>query len=128
MSFIFFEDRDIETGHGWRDLPKEELRKYDIIFPFGNDEKFALQHRENFDRIFPFNSYFWITPRDYFEEHGHIHDNIRTSDIIDSEPSFKGVDDMESHFEFKMMNPREARKHLEFIGIKDGYKLFPDEK
>lgn len=116
--FIFIEDRNTETGHGWRYHPHEfahDWRGEDgdldvFILCEQDDETWKEKGRH------PSCSYAWICSKEYYDKHKHLEDNIRTHHVADFHPTFKGVDDMESHFEFEM-NPIEMRKHLLSLGF-----------
>ena len=62
-------------------------------------------------------SYFWITRLDVYRKTGCMAaDELRRDDILCTYPTFRGVDDMEGHFEFDM-TPANAIKHMEALGI-----------
>lgn len=118
MDFVFIEDRDAETGHGWRDLPHRF-----ILSPFGEGPDrnvvFQILDEDGDCRKYDIRylcSYAWIFHKDYWEQHHHVEDNIRTYHITAHIPSFCGACTMESHFEFKM-NPIEMREYLLKIGM-----------
>jgi hypothetical protein len=117
MEFVFIEDRDVETGHGWRDYPHQLMLDphfdgpdSDIIAKILGDDGWSS--RTNYASY----SYAWISPKAYYDKHHCLQDNIRTSDVRNVIPKFKGVSDMESHFEFRM-NPKDMRDHLIGIGM-----------
>jgi len=118
--FIYIEDRDLETGHGWRDKPMDELQFKFTLGDIDGDLKVGI---DRWVQSFAMCSYFWISSKEYYEENWHIEDNLRTSDLKEAHPKFRGHDTMESHFEFHGMNPTEARAHLESLGIMPGKKL-----
>lgn len=119
MSFIFIEDRDWESGHGWRDVKHQFfLDNVDgnVYVRSIADEEHEEDCVPHGPRHYPELSFAWISPKEYYDQHKHLEDNIRTHHILDVHPTFKGVDDMESHFEFQM-NPIEMRKHLLALGF-----------
>lgn len=128
MTFIYFEDRDFETGHGWRDMDPEKFRPF-FWSDSDRDGDIELRHKDNkYGGIYATCSYFWIATKDYFEERGYINDNIRTGVVKEIHHGFLGIDNMSSHFEFQRMNPMEVRTHLEGLGIMDGDKLDTKKK
>ena len=119
MKFIFVEDRDWETGHGWRD----GKHQFFLDHPDGSVYVRAIADEEDEEdcvpygpRHYPQYSYAWICPEEYYLKHKHIQDNIRTTDVKEHYPEFAGVDNMESHFEFRM-NPGQMRRHLLSLGF-----------
>lgn len=122
--FVYSEDRDQETGHGWRDVPHVisldqgvDGDMYAVIL----DEEGELPR---FQHKHPAGcSYAWITTRKSFDETGYeAADELRTHDVKDVLPHFMGCDDMEGHFEFAM-NPERMRGHLEMLGMESVEKL-----
>lgn len=104
--WIYIEDRDLETGHGWRDLPKEQVEvKEDRVIVDGVDIYKSASC-----------SYAWICPGGFFDKNGYLKDNVRAPHLLRVFPEFNGGDDMESHFEFDM-TPEEMIAHLEGLGI-----------
>lgn len=116
MTFIYFEDRNVETGHGWRDLDPKRL---EIVLWPNKDDDIKLQLKEApYGFIYATCSYFWIVRKD--DQEGFY---LRTGDIKEVHPGFLGNDDMESHFEFSGMTPPEVIRHLEALRITNGNKL-----
>lgn len=119
MEFIFIEDRDWETGHGWRDAASHRFEissDGDVyVVPFFSEPDDPEDGRYG-NRSSVSYSYAWICSKAYYDKHNHLEDNIRTSDIREHIPGFNGVDDMESHFEFRM-NPKEMRDYLLRLGF-----------
>lgn len=107
--FVWIEDRDWETGHGWRD------QAYEIKLDSPDGDMVVLVDGDNTHKH-PEYSYAWITPQEYWDKHGCLQDNIRTHHIKDLYSSFRGTDDMESHFEFRL-SPKEMREHLNRLGF-----------
>ena len=112
-TFVYIEDRDLETGHGWRDH-KFEIDDYPR-FP----RAWILD--DDGERTGDWNyaecSYAWITTLESWQKSGFpAEDCLRTYDIRDAIREFDGCDDMEGHFEFKM-NPEEMHRHLQQLGI-----------
>jgi hypothetical protein len=127
--FIYFEDRDLHTGHGWRDLSFDELHFFfdddDADRPLMVCHEDDAEHVESFSTPAYFSqcSYFWITRRTSYEKTKLVAaDELRSNDIQLRHPRFKGCDDMEGHFEFSMA-PSEVKRHLEMIGISNGETL-----
>lgn len=115
--FIFLEDRNSETGHGWRDEPHRlfVLNPPDgpiLVGPPDGGDTWGGGYK------FAGCSYAWICPADFYDEHGHIQDDVRTYHITSVHPEFEGVDDMESHFEFNM-SPEEMREYLLDLGMRE---------
>jgi hypothetical protein len=117
--FVYSEDRDQETGHGWRDVPHViRLGRG----PDGDMHAIVLDEEGELPRFqhhhYAGCSYAWITTRKSFDETGfEAADELRTCDVKDVLPGFAGCDDMEGHFEFAM-NPERMRGHLEMLGMK----------
>lgn len=124
--YIFIEDRDLETGHGWRDFILNEsgrlaISKYSSIknghirfhleFKEGDDWHLALSHE-----IYPNISYAWICEEDYFVKNKCIDDTFREVELVNS--TFKGINTMEGHFEFDL-TPGEMRDYLISLGFKE---------
>ncbi len=127
MKFIFIEDRDVETGHGWRDIPhKLSTEGKDgrvlVTLSICEEDGGGFEDRPELS-IFPENSYAWICSKKYYEKHRCLQDNIRTEDIKWWHENFKGIDNMESHFEFNM-TPEEMRKHLIGVGMEEVKRKF----
>ena len=61
-------------------------------------------------------SFAWISPKEHFDKTGYLQDNIRTHHILKHYPNFLGVDDMESHFKFRLSRQAMIR-HLTFLGF-----------
>ena len=118
MEFVFIEDRDWETGHGWRDAETKYFthsKDGPVMVqafwpePDTDDGRYGPEQFAEF-------SYAWICPKEYYDRHNHMQDNIRTDHIRAHHPTFAGSDDMESHFAFKM-TPDEMKKHLIKLGF-----------
>lgn len=127
IEFIWKEDRDPETGHGWRDRehqilidphnPKDGGFVTRIAVYSTAEDGTAVREEDEWDSGRPPEcSYAWICPKEYWDKHHHIEDNIRSSHLRAHWPGFKGSDDMGSHFEFRM-TPNEMRKYLTSLGF-----------
>lgn len=118
--FIYFEDRNVETGHGWRDVPHLLEADEDQILAFELDED---GEPRRYTRHYARCSYAWITTCESYERTNcPAVDELRTSDIRDIIPTFKGADDMEGHFEFHM-SPNRMHAYLQSLGFKRGETL-----
>ncbi len=114
--WIFIEDRDFETGHGWRDNSACELRTvYDKLFKRDCVDVFEYGNRLY---LYPEYSYAWICRAEYFDTRGYMEDDVRTGDVLIDHILFQGSDDMECHFSFKM-TPEEMREHLLGLGFEE---------
>jgi len=120
--FVWFEDKSVETGHGWRYCKhKLELHSPDAgikvsVMGLGTDEN-GNEYEEWVDtQSFVECSYAWIFPKSYWDEHKHVMDNIRLPHVQKSHPGFKAGCDMESHFEFNQ-TPRAMRAYLTDCGL-----------
>lgn len=114
--WIFIEDRDFETGHGWRDIAECKLRKfYDALHEEERTDVFEGNTRLY---LYPYYSYAWICRAEFFDDYGYLEDNVRTDNVLTDLPLFKGCDNMESHFEFRM-TPEEMRAHLLSLGMSE---------
>lgn len=100
--FSFELDDDEETGHGWRYIPHEIEGEYAFIL---NEDGTRYKYARHFAEY----SYAWIFPVNSRKD-------LRTNDILKFHPDFKGVDNMESHFEFKG-TPEQLRAHLVSLGM-----------
>lgn len=119
--FIFIEDTDIESGHGWRFIKHRlELDEggYIKAYPLLDNEGEEIDWYSAKNAEY---SFCWICDFDYYQKHGHLEDNVRTKSIRDHLPTFAGVSDMESHFEFRM-TPKEMKQHLLSLGMKEKVK------
>lgn len=115
--FVYTEDRDIETGHGWRDRAGVWWGKNSFLPIFEKENQAVVSPVFNAYWRSPKSSYAWITKRESWERSGcEAADELRASDIQKVHPKFKGGDDMEGHFEFRM-SPKKMRKYLEGLGI-----------
>lgn len=124
--FIWREDRDVETGHGWRDEEHKIIVDPDNpkdgclvtrIAVYSTAEDGAIARVEDvWDSGRPPEcSYAWICPKDFWDKHRHM-DNLRAMHLRLLWPEFRGSDDMESHFEFQM-TPKEMRQYLTNLGF-----------
>ena len=109
------EDRDFETGHGWRDIPFDELKF------MMNTKDSSLKIESYGCDVYIEYSYFYIVRKSFYLEH-HYYDELRTDDLTDCHPDFLGVDNMGFHIEFKM-TPKEVKSYLENLGIKNGEEV-----
>lgn len=101
--FVYEEDRDWETGHGWR------YHSHTV----GPDH--GLDHEGN-ERMLC--SYAWIGRKESWEATNYVAaDELRTRDLEEVFPDFHGSDDMEGHFEFPDMNPEEMCSYLNDLGF-----------
>jgi hypothetical protein len=114
--WIFIEDRDFDTGHGWRD---------DVFVTLnvdGNDGDVCIYAEGEKLAKSPFYSYAWICRAEHFDQEGYLEDNIRRRHVLSAFPGFPGEDDMGSHFEFQM-SPQRMREVLLRLGLKE--RKFP---
>lgn len=126
--YVYYEDDNWETGHYWRKFDLSSLEF--ILDPYfeNGDVQVYVNYKEDYDdgefeiiRHGPYQvntSYACLVPKKYWEQYGHLKSNTRTEDVLKSYPKFRGSDDMESHFEFRM-SLREMKKHLSNLGIQE---------
>jgi len=127
VKFVYTEDRDVDTGHGWRDVPHR-------LYATKNGRiRCVLLDKETGEELFTnplmsvTSSYAWITAADSFERtRCAAADELRTSDLNRYFTGFAGEDDMEGHFEFQMC-PLEMREYLESLGIENSQKEKSDD-
>jgi len=131
-NYIFIEDRDSETGHGWRDdiaLPWARL----VVNKCSNLKNghicFSMEYMQDEEwyessgvQIYPNLSYAWICEEDFFYKNKCIDDTFRQVHLISKDEKFLGINNMEGHFEFDM-TPKEMREYLISLGIKE--RKFP---
>jgi hypothetical protein len=114
--FVYTEDRDLETGHGWRDQP-HELRLLD------SETGVEILIDGRVINLSPEYSYAWITTEEAYRRTGAAAaDELRLRSILKEYPQFAGCDDMEGHFAFRM-TPMEMRVHLMTLGIKPAHTV-----
>lgn len=112
--YMFFEDPNLETGHGWR-YTKHRLF---LDKPDGDIMAIATNEDGEDERVqFACYSYFWITEEESFKKTKCMAaDELRSTSIKKEIPEFKGVNDMEGHFEFNG-TPIEIIKYLKKLGM-----------
>lgn len=107
--YCFQLDDDSDTGHGWR----KNLDS--CTFSFSPRSEELIVREDGYFNRHVNCSYAWISECDA-EGKRIDNDNIRTWDILQHDFRFKGHDDMECHFEFKM-TPSQVREHLLKLGM-----------
>lgn len=115
--FVFIEDRDPETGHGWRDSPHvvrvEDPPDGPLIVRMLTEDG----EPDGYQSCLGECSYAWITTRESWAATNlAAADELRRGDVEAFHPGFEGSDDMEGHFEFNM-TPRDMRSYLESLGM-----------
>lgn len=65
-------------------------------------------------------SYYWITSLKTYNKYKVVaYDELTAERLYKHYPTFKGIDDMEGHFEFDL-NSQDAREYLLSLGMVDG--------
>jgi len=65
--------------------------------------------------------YFWITSvKTYNKYKLYAYDQLTAEKLYKTYPLFRGIDDMEGHFEFLSNNVEKVREYLIELGMKDG--------
>lgn len=119
IKYSYIEDRNFETGHGWRDhldtVTFVEQNQTGIFRYSNKDDLLVIVGTHQYKYVT--TSYFYIIEKDIYERDGLVSTDLRAAKIKSDYPDFQGHDDMENHFEFHNMTPNQVKSHLENMGI-----------